>query len=347
MPALSQNFGFSSAHSSGDWFWYCLLGGLAVLFLPRQFQVAVIENVDERHLNKAMWLFPLYLLLINVFVLPLAFGGVLLQGPANADGFLITLPMQHGQPILALLAYLGGFSAATSMIIVETTALSVMISNNVVMPLFLARPRWHERFGTSMAGFVINVRRLAVLGLLCLAYVYFRQVTNRLSLVSVGMISFAAVAQFAPAMLGGIFWKRGAQRGARLGLLAGGAVWFYTLIVPTFVPLLLPPSLLTDGPFGIGWLNPQALFGLTVYDAIAHSMFWSMLVNVGFYAWGSLSRPQSALDLSQAVLFVDVFTYAKTDDSSVIWKGKALIADLQQLLTTFFGAPQAGRILER
>ncbi|MBO0935788.1 histidine kinase [Fibrella sp. HMF5335] len=348
LPALSQNFGFDSVHSSGDWFWHCLLGGLAILFLPRQFQVAVVENVDEKHLNKAMWLFPLYLLLINLFVLPLAFGGALLLGTgANADGFLITLPLQHGQHGLALLAYIGGFSAATSMIIVETTALSVMISNNVVMPLFLARPRWRERYGASMSGFVINVRRLAMLGLLCLAYVYYRQVANRLSLVSVGMISFAAVAQFAPAMLGGIFWKRGTQQGARLGLLAGGAVWFYTLIIPTLVPMLLPASLLTDGPFGIGWLNPQALMGLTTYDAIAHSMFWSMVANVGGYVWGSLGQPQSALDHNQAVLFVDVFTYAKTDDSSVVWKGKALLADLQRLLTTFFGAPQANRLLER
>lgn len=348
LPYLRQNFGFGPGHTTGDWFWHCLLGGLAILFLPRQFQVAVVENVNEKHLDKAMWLFPLYLLLINLFVLPLAFGGTLLLGSgADPDSFLISLPLLHGQTGLALLAYLGGFSAATSMIIVETTALSVMISNNVVMPLFLGRPRWRERYGASMSGFVINVRRVAMLGLLCLAYLYYREVSNRLSMVSVGMLSFAAVAQVAPAMLGGIFWKRGSQQGARLGLLAGSFVWFYTLVIPTLVPLLLPPSLLTDGPFGIGWLNPQHLLGMTLYDSIAHAMFWSMLVNVAGYVVGSLSFPQTTLDHNQAVLFVDIFQYAKSAGTSAVWKGKALLTDLQRLLGTFFGDSEAGRLLER
>lgn len=348
VPALREEFTFGQGHSTGDWFWYCLLSGFAVLFLPRQFQVAVVENVDEKHLNKAMWLFPIYLFVINLFVLPVAFGGYLLLGQtAGADSYVLSLPLQNGQTGLTLLAYLGGFSAATSMIIVETTALSVMISNNAVMPLLLNRPRWQKRFGASPGAFVLNVRRLAILSLLLLAYTYYREVASQLSLVAVGMISFAAVAQFSPAIIGGLFWKRGAKAGARLGLIAGAIIWFYTLVVPTLVPAFLPLSLLADGPFGLALLKPQSLFGLTQYDPIAHSVFWSLLVNVVGYVWGSLRKSQSALDHNQAVLFVDVFTLAKANESPAVWKGKALVTDLQRLLTTFFGLPQAQHVVGR
>lgn len=348
VPSLRKAFTFRWPQSPGNWFWSCLLSGFAILFLPRQFQVAVVENVDEKHLNKAMWLFPLYLFAINLFVLPLAFGGYLLLGKdALADSYVLSLPLQHGQTALTLLAYLGGFSAATSMIIVETTALSVMISNNLVMPLLLNRPRWQERFGSSPARFVLNLRRLAILGLLLLAYTYYRDVSSQRSLVSVGLISFAAVAQFAPAIIGGLFWKRGAKAGAQLGLIAGGTIWFYTLIIPTLVPTFLPASLLTDGPFGLALLKPQALFGLTEYDPVAHSAFWSLLINMAGYTWGSLRKPQSALDHNQAVLFVDVFTLTKANESPAVWKGKALITDLTSLLSTFFGSTKANHVVSR
>ena len=348
VATLREEFTFGPGHTTGDWFWYCLLSSFAILFLPRQFQVAVVENVDEKHLDKAMWLFPLYLFLINLFVLPFAFGGYLLLGQAApADNYVLLLPLQNGQTSLTLLAYLGGFSAAMSMIIVETTALSVMISNNVVMPLLLNRTRWQKRFGQSPGGFVLNVRRFAILGLLLLAYTYYRVVASQLSLVAVGMISFAAVAQFAPAIIGGIFWKRGAKAGAKFGLIAGSSVWLYTLILPTLAPAFLPTSLLTDGPFGLELLRPQALFGMTQYNPIAHSAFWSLLANVAGYVWGSLRRPQSALDHNQAVLFVDVFTLTKASESPAVWKGKALVTDLQRLLSTFFGIPQANNIVSR
>ena len=173
VPALSSEYSFGPGHSSGDWFWQCLLSGLAVLFLPRQFQVAVVENGDEKHLNKAMWLFPLYMFLISLFVLPMAFGGQLLLGyHTNSDEYVLSLPLQHGQLGLAVLAYLGGFSAAASMIIVETTALSVMISNNLIMPLLVTIPRWQRQRRIRPGAFVLNIRRLSILLLLLFAYSY-------------------------------------------------------------------------------------------------------------------------------------------------------------------------------
>lgn len=350
LPELRQHFVFHSGHSTTEWLWYIVLSMPAILFLPRQFQVAVVENVDERHLNKAMWLFPLYMFVICLFVLPLAFGGkLILNNPIDdADVYVLSLPLHFGEKGLALLAYIGGFSAGSSMIIVETTALSVMISNNLVMPLLVSRPSWQKQIGNAWSTFVINIRRLAILGMLLLAYEYYREVSHHFSLVSVGMMSFAAVAQFTPAIIGGIYWKRGSQAGARLGLILGASVWFYTLIVPTLVTAgLLPAHWMTEGPMGQGWLRPYTLFGLQGFDPISHSVFWSFFVNIGGYVWGSLYRPQSPLDHNQAVLFVDVFEYARRYDSSVAWKGKVLVSDLNALLTTFFGEERATRAMER
>ncbi len=349
VPSLRGEFMFEVGHSSADWFWYILLSMSAILFLPRQFQMAVVENVNEQHLRKAMWLFPLYLFLINLFVVPLAFGGRLLLGgaPSAADGYVLSLPLQAGQRGLALLAYLGGFSAATSMIVAEATALSVMLSNNVVMPVLVGFPRW-QQFGKSPSDIVLLVRRLAILVVLLLSYVYYRFISSQFSLVTVGLVSFAAVAQFSPAIIGGLFWKQGNLSGARLGLWLGITVWFYTLIVPTMVPTgLLPDTLLTDGPAGLGWLRPNALLGLTTLNPISHGVFWSLLVNIGGYLWGSLNRAQSSSDHQQAVLFVDVFRLSRQHEASVAWKGTANVADLRRLLASFFGSEQADRIVER
>lgn len=347
MPALREQFTFGPGHTTGDWFWNCLMSMAAVLFLPRQFQVAVVENVNEKHLDRAIWLFPLYLFVINLFVLPLAFGGHILLAdlPIHADSYVLMLPVQYGQKGLALLAYMGGFSAATGMIIVETIALSVMVSNNVVMPLVIGRPSWQSRVGTG--SFVINTRRITILVFLLMAYLYYRGVSHHFSLVSVGLISFAAVAQFLPAVIGGLFWKGGNLTGARLGLWAGSLIWFYTLVLPTLVPALLPASLLTDGPLGIGWLRPQNLFGLNTLEPIAHGMFWSLLVNTIGYLWGSVNWPQSSIEYNQAILFVDIFKLSRAIDNSVVWRGKVLIADLRSLLTTFFGPERANRAIHR
>lgn len=347
VPDLRKIFVLPEAQT-GSWFWHCFLAAIAILFLPRQFQVTVVENVNENHLRKAQWLFPLYLLIINIFVMPIALGGKLLLANSNvkADNFLLEIPLYFKQEGLAFLTYLGGFSAATSMIIVECTALTVMFSNNLLMPLLVSRPGWQERLGQSTGNFVITARRLFIAVIILLAYVYYRNVSDRYSLVSVGMVSFAAVAQLAPAAIGGIFWKRASLVGAIGGILMGGLMWLYTLIIPSMVSNgFISTDFLSYGPAYIHWLRPEALFGLEGMDNLSHGVFWSLLFNISFYIWGSLNFKQSASEHNQAALFVDIFKYDTSYESSVAWRGKALVSDLTSLLGKFFGQVRSERAL--
>ena len=332
------------AGSYASWMWLTILSMTAIMFLPRQFQVAVIENVDEKHLNKAIWLFPLYMLAINVFVLPIAFGGVLHfpGGNVDADTFVLTLPMAEHQELLALLVFIGGLSAASGMVIVETIALSTMVCNDLLMPILLRLPWLKLNQRRDFTGLLLGIRRGAILMVLLLGYLYFRLAGEAYALVSIGLISFAAVAQFAPAVLGGIFWKSATRRGALWGLLAGFAVWFYTLLLPAIARSgWLPIGLLENGPAGMTLLNPQQLFGLTRLDDITHAMIWSMIANIGAFVIGSLSGAQSAEEHRQASLFVDVFKHGGEGGEARFWRGTASVPDLYNLLARFIGSVSA------
>ncbi|HSM92095.1 MAG TPA: ATP-binding protein, partial [Anaeromyxobacteraceae bacterium] len=322
---------------------------LAILLLPRQFQVAVVENVDERHLKTAIWLFPLYLLVINVFVPAIAFGGLVRFAGAGVDPdtFVLSLPLAEGQNALALLVFLGGLSASTGMVIVETIALSTMVCNDLVMPLLLRWPalRLHER--EDLSGLLLGIRRGAIVVTLVLGYLYFRLAGEAYALVSIGLFSFAAVAQFAPALLGGIFWRAGTRLGAFAGLGAGFAVWLYTLVLPLFARSgVLPAAILTEGPFGAGWLRPTALLGVAGLDEITHAVLWSMIANVGAYVGVSLATGQSAVERSQATLFVDVFRHSGAGTGSLFWRGGVSVQELRGLLSRFLGPDKAGDVLE-
>lgn len=328
-----------SAGATG-WSSLIVLSMLSAMLLPRQFQIAVVENVDEEHVRTAVWLFPLYLLLINIFVLPIAFAG-LLRFPhgTDADMFVLMLPMSEGQRALAFLVFIGGLSAATGMIVVESIALSTMICNDLVMPLLL---RLRLAPGIGVSRLLLNVRRAAIILLAMLGYGYFRIAGEAYALVSIGLISFAAVAQFAPALLGGMFWKDGTRLGALCGLAAGFALWAYTLLLPSFAQShWLPASFLEQGPFGIAWLRPHALFGLHGLDNISHALFWSMLVNVGAYAGVSLAGRQSEVERAQAMLF----TSAAGEGAPFPWHGRVSVAALSELLKRFLGPQRAAQFL--
>jgi Na+/proline symporter/nitrogen-specific signal transduction histidine kinase len=326
-----------------NWVWLTILSMMAIMFLPRQFQVTVIENLDERHLNKAIWLFPLYMLAINIFVLPIAFGG-LLRFPegADADSFVLALPMAEKQELLALLVFIGGLSAATGMVIVETIALSTMVCNDLVMPVLLRMRRLRLDAKRDLTGLLLGIRRGAIVMILLLGYLYFKLAGEAYALVSIGLISFAAVAQFAPAVLGGIFWKGGTRRGAIAGLLAGFAIWAYTLLLPAFARSgWLPIGLLEHGPFGLELLKPQALFGLSGLEQITHAMIWSMIANIGAYVGVSLSASPSAEEHRQASLFVDVFRQNPGEGGARFWRGTASVPDLYNVLARFLGTAGA------
>ena len=330
-------------HSWASLFSLAFIGMMAIMFLPRQFQVAVIENVDEAHLNKAIWLFPLYLLLFNLFVLPIAFGGLLHFGAdsgVSPDTFVLTLPMSGQQEALALLVFLGGFSAATGMVIVETIALSTMVCNDLVMPVLLRIKALHLVDRTDLSGLLLAIRRITIVLGLLLGYAYYRVAGEAYALVSIGLVSFAAVAQFGPALLGGIYWKGGTKSGALSGLGAGFLVWSYTLMLPALARSgWLPMELLDQGPFAIALLRPLALFGLEGLDEITHAMLWSMLANVGAYLTVSILSGQSAIEQTQAALFVDVFNHDHGGEHA--WRASGSLPDLYALMTRFLGAGNA------
>ena len=339
--------GAESRFAGGQWFALTLLAMLSVIFLPRQFQVMVVENVDERHLRRAVWAFPLYLLLINLFVLPIALGGLLHfgVGGANPETFVLSLPLAAGQPALALLAFIGGLSAATGMIIVEAIAVSTMVCNDLVMPLLL---RFGVRAGADLGAMLLGIRRTVIVSLLLLGYLYFRVAGEAYALVSIGLISFAAVAQFAPALLGGMFWKGGTRAGALAGLSAGSALWAYTLMLPSIARSgWMSGTFLTEGLFGIALLRPEQLLGLTGLDNLTHSLLWSLLANAGLYVAVSLAREPSAREASQALLFVDVFKRSAGAGAAgpVFWRGHARVSDLLNLATRFLGAEAARKLL--
>ena len=345
-PRLSTLFAPLSGAAGGyaNWAWLTLLSMLAILFLPRQFQIAVVENVNEQHIVKAVWLFPLYMLAMNVFVVPIAFGGVLhFQGTGvDPDTFVLTLPMAEKQHALALLVFVGGLSAATGMVIVETIALSTMVCNDLVMPVLLRMRA--TRFGgrRDLSGLLLGIRRGAIVGIVLLGYLYFRLAGEAYALVAIGLISFAAVAQFAPAVIGGLYWKGATKAGAFSGLAAGFAVWLYTLLLPSFAKSgWLPASFVTEGPLGFAVLNPYALFGLGGLNDITHAMLWSMLFNIGAYVLVSVVTTQGAAEQAQASRFVDVYRHASSQPDVHAWKGTATVPDLTALLAQFVGAERA------
>ncbi|MDH3782740.1 MAG: sensor histidine kinase [Desulfobulbaceae bacterium] len=323
-----------------NWFTLIFLSMMAIMFLPRQFQVLVVENVNEEHIRKAAWLFPIYLLAINIFVLPIAFAGMLMfpEGHVAPDIFVLALPLTEGQDILALFIYLGGLSAATGMVIVATIALSTMVCNDLVMPVLL---RMLDIQQVDLGRVLLFIRRFSIVAVLLLGYLYYRFIGESYTLVTMGLVSFAAAAQFSPAILFGIFWKDASRRAAVSGLLAGFLVWFYTLLLPSFAKSgWLPLSFLEYGPFGIEQLRPYQLFGLNMFDPITHAVFWSMLVNAGLLVIISLLDRQNTMDRIQASLFVDVYRHS---GGTQLWKGKAMITELKGLLARFIGPGQSER----
>lgn len=323
-----------------SWFSTLFLSTGAIMLLPRQFHILVIENSNEEHIKDAMWRFPAYMFLINLFVVPIAFGGILLSGGNHgADYFVLTLPLAGGHYCLALLAFLGGFSAAAGMVIVESVAISTMFLNHLVMPIIVKfKPRVWFPF------LLINLKRFGIFLVIFLGYIYFRIVGESYALANMGLISFAAAAQFGPALLGGLYWHRGNKAGAITGLILGFLVWFYTLLVPSFIKSgWWHTGILENGPFGIGFLKPNELFGLTGFDIWSNSIFWSMFFNIGAYLACSIVLSQDETEKEQVRKFVDIFEITK---EAAPWETKRLskpvtIMQFVNLMTKFIGEAQA------
>ena len=282
-----------------------LLSLFAIILLPRQFHVTVVENNNEAEIRRASWLFPLYLVLINLFVVPIALAGLLTftDRQIDSDMFVLALPLAAKSDLFTVVAFVGGLSAATAMVIVESVALGIMFSNDIVMPLVLQR-RANLIAGRENVGrLLLAVRRAAIFLIISLAYVYYR-LAGEAQLASIGLLSFAAVAQLAPAFFGGLIWRRATARGALAGMSCGILVWAYTLLLPNFADAgIIGPSLLADGPWGIAALRPQALFGLDL-PPLAHGVIWTLSLNVLAYVIFSIGRVPASVERLQADLFV-------------------------------------------
>ena len=338
----------SSNINGWEWSWLMILSMFAILLLPRQFHINVVENTSPKHLNKAIWLFPLYLLIINIFVLPIALGGEMHFPNSDADMHVLNLPMAYKKESLALLVFLGGLSAATSMVIVATIALSVMLSNNIFLPLFLKISPYKEevREDTLSVGRLLLIRRISIVLILIVAYAYFKAISSEYALVSIGLISFTAVAQFAPILIGGIYWKRGTKKGAFGGLLVGFIIWAYTLPLPTLAEVgFISNNFVENGLFGIEILKPKSLFGMTNTSPISQAAFWSLFFNISTYLVVSLMTIPTPIEHRQANIFVDIYKYIKETPTQEVLKRTASLYDIEILVKRFLGDNRGENLL--
>ncbi|MEO3386878.1 sensor histidine kinase [Mesorhizobium sp. CAU 1741] len=328
--AESAGLNIHASDTFGDrWIASLLLAAAAIICLPRQFQVTVVENSDESHLRTASWAFPGYMLLMSLFILPIAlFGLTTMPAGSNPDMFTLTLPLAAGQDGLALFAFIGGFSSATSMIILESIALSIMVSNHIVVPIML-RLTSDDGIGNGQGvrRLILNARRLSIILILGLGFAYFYLTRESDALAPIGLISFTGVAQFLPAILAGLFWRDASTKAAIAAVSVGFVIWLWSSLMPSFAsssPMVA--MIMEEGPAGIAWLRPQALFGLDRLDPLAHAVFWSLFLNTTVLIVGSLITNQSALEHVQAALFLNVFRRAAGETSPL--RGSATADDL-------------------
>jgi Na+/proline symporter/CheY-like chemotaxis protein len=323
-----------------------LLSLFAILLLPRQFHVAVVENNNEDEIRRAAWLFPLYLVLINLFVVPIAIAGLLTFTPdkVDSDMYVLALPLVAGSDVLAIVAFVGGLSAGTAMVIVESVALAIMVSNDIVMPMVLKRREAYVTGPADIGTLLLAVRRLAIFAILLLAYLYYR-LAGDAQLASIGLLSFAAVAQLAPAFLGGLIWRRATARGAIAGMSAGILAWAYTLLLPSFADAgLVDPGILAHGPFGLAMLRPQTLLGLDL-PPLVHGVLWSLSLNIVAYTGFSLARAPAAIERLQADLFVPP-DLAPMAPSFLLRRSSVTVAELTTTVARYLGEERTHAALD-
>jgi Na+/proline symporter/nitrogen-specific signal transduction histidine kinase len=337
---------FHGVEDGFNWFFMIMLSFIAIFLLPRQFQVSVLENNREKHLKKAIWLFPLYLLLFNVFVIFIAWAGKLtFSDSVNAEYYTLLLPLQQENTFLALLVFLGGFSAVISMVVVSTLALSTMVSNNLIIPYgfldFFSKNQTEKN-----EQYIKNIRRIAIFSIIILAYFFYVLFSRALSLYSIGLISFVIISQLAPAFFIGLFWNRGSSRAAIIGTIVGFGVSIYCLVLPFVLQRITGNNdFLTYGLFHIDALKPNALFGIDFLSPPAHAFFWSITLNTLMYLIFSLTHKGHYRERNYAEMFVDSRNYSALQDSALVWKGEAYVSDIKNVLYKFLGEKRTQRAL--
>lgn len=337
---------FQSEMNGGTLIAQTILSLFAIVMLPRQFHVTVVENNSDEELRRATWMFPLYLVGINLFVVPIALAGLVTFGYAvSGDLFVLALPMHAGNGLVTLVAFIGGLSAATAMVIVACVALAIMISNDIVVPLLLRRHPEQALTRENMGGLLLGIRRTAIFGLMLAGYVYYRLAGNSAALATIGFLSFAAIAQLAPAFVLGLAWRRATARGAIAGMIVGFVLWLYTLLLPALADAgVIGTSLLVHGPFGIDLLRPQALLNIA-FDPFTHGVFWSLTLNTLTLFFVSVARDPRPIERAQASIFVpQQFSPAP---SYRLWRTSVTVDDLRTTVSRYVGEERAARSFAR
>lgn len=335
LPDFAQKNTFNGLEGGFNWFLMCMLSMSAIFLLPRQFHTTIIENRTEKHLKTAIWVFPLYLLLINFFVFPIAWGGkILFAGQqVNPEFYSILIPQKFGNIFISAMVFFGGLSACISMIIISSISLSVMLSNNIIIPY-----GWLNNFKTetenSNSKTIVNIRKFSIFSLIILGFVFYKYLITGSTLFSVGLISFVLIAQLAPSFFGAILWRRGSFAGAVTGLIAGTFLCYINLIIPNYFETDYQNSAVFNF-FKLAYLSP-----------VANIFFWSLLVNTVLFLIVSSFSAGHYRERNFAEIYVDIDDYIQNHENAYIWKGTANISDIQKILTRFLGEKKTKQALK-
>ena len=331
---FSQKNSIQGLGGAFNWFFLLLLSASSIFLLPRQFHTSIIENRKEKHIKTAIWLFPLYLLLINLFVAPIAWGGrILFEGQlVNPEFFSILIPQKMGNTIIAVMVFFGGLSASISMIILSSIALSIMLSNNIIIPY-----GWLERFKIKTdlhnSKIIVNIRKFSIFFLIISGFVFYRYLITENTLFSIGLVSFVLISQLAPTFFGAIYWKRGNYNGAISGILVGTIFCYLYLVLPEY------SILWTDNWF-------RTTFQISYLSPIATTFFWSMVMNAGIFVVVSLSTNGSYRERNYAELYTDIDDYIHNHENAYIWRGTANKSDIIKILNRFLGSKKTEQALK-
>ncbi len=340
LPEFTQRNSFNGLEGSFNWMLTSLLSMTAIFLLPRQFHTTIIENRKENHLKTAIWVFPLYLLIFNFFVFPIAWGGkILFLGQnVNPELFPILIPQKFGSILISVIVFLGGLSASISMIIISSVTLSIMLSNNVIIPY-----GWIDTFKTKNDTFnnknIVNIRKVSIFLLIITAFVFYKYLILESSLFSVGLVSFVLIAQLAPSFFGAIFWRRGTYTGAVIGLILGILICYINLIIPQYLKAINPE-------LAINQYRILQFFKIPYLETIPQVFFWSLLANSTVFTIISVSSKGNYRERNYAEIYVDINRYIQNHEGAYIWKGKANVSDIRKILVRFLGDKKTKQALK-
>lgn len=339
LPDFAAKNSFNGLEGSFNWFLMLMLSMSAIFLLPRQFHTAIIENRKEKHIKTAIWLFPLYLLIFNFFVFPIAWGGKILffGQDVNPELYSILIPQKFGNIFISTLVFFGGLSACISMIIISSISLSIMLSNNIIIPY-----GWLDKFksenDTDNTKSIVNIRKVSIFLLIISGFIFYKYLLLGKSLFSIGLVSFVLIAQLGPSFFGAIFWRRGTYAGSVSGIIVGVLLCFLGLILPSFSENFVQSEFYQSEFF--------SFFKIPYLSPITQIFFWSMLVNSALFILISANTVSNYRERNYAELYVDIDDYIQNHENAYIWKGTANVSDIQKILVRFLGQKKTEQALK-